>query len=406
MLKTSLIAFVVAVSCLLGMRPPMDAAEPAPVIGPVIHEWGVFSSHEDTETANADMRAEWDSLPEFVFGQMVGRRGAPLLAVDKPVVFVHSKQPTRLDFRVDFAVGLPAVWWPRDDAPTSGGIRKFDPAAPQPPPKKHVRWVVAAQPGVAGRLERIPAGHWMGELRNTKADHLQPVDESGRPVQSGEKFLYYDGIFPNLRYAKVTVDGPKVTVENVSGVELLDVTVIDRRTAGKVKTAKADSLKGKQSVSFEAPTDITVEAAGKQLVGSLVSAGLFDDEAACFLKAWNDAFLRDGEVTVHYRLPQAEYDRLLPITVKPAPSRTVRVGVVFHPHCGSATEARIAELIKDLDSDDFRKREAAGKKLSEMARASFGALLKRRNAEKDPEIRARLDKALEKFEAEPAVGRR
>ena len=71
-----------------------DVKEPAdpPVKGFLVHEWGVFRVHDDVELANADLRAEWDGLPTFVYGQTM-RRDFPRhwdrvqVEVLKPVIY-------------------------------------------------------------------------------------------------------------------------------------------------------------------------------------------------------------------------------------------------------------------------------------------------------------------------------
>src|SRR5436309_4410298 len=84
---------------------------PPPVKGFAVHEWGVFRVHDDVELANADMRAEWDGLPKFVYGQTTGRhfprRVDDLRPVFKPVIFFHAEQPMRAAVRVDFPKGVP-----------------------------------------------------------------------------------------------------------------------------------------------------------------------------------------------------------------------------------------------------------------------------------------------------------
>jgi len=81
--------------------------------GLVVHEWGLFSAYNDLELANADVRAEWDNLPRFVYGQVDGRT-IPVFhgAVLAPVIYFHCPQATNLNVRVDFPKGRPAVWWP------------------------------------------------------------------------------------------------------------------------------------------------------------------------------------------------------------------------------------------------------------------------------------------------------
>src|SRR3979409_718766 len=86
-----------------------------PVGGFFVHEWGVWRVHDDIELANADMRAEWDELPAFVYGQTTTRAfprhwDAPITTVTKPVIYFHAPQPLEVNVRVEFPTGVPAVW--------------------------------------------------------------------------------------------------------------------------------------------------------------------------------------------------------------------------------------------------------------------------------------------------------
>ena len=83
---------------------PMAPSDP-PVKGFLVHEWGVFRVHDDAEFANADMRAEWDDLPSFVYGQTTTRDfprhwDVPPTNVYKPVIFFHALQPMEVNLRV------------------------------------------------------------------------------------------------------------------------------------------------------------------------------------------------------------------------------------------------------------------------------------------------------------------
>src|SRR5262249_56424811 len=89
--------------------------------GLVVHEWGVFRVHNDMELANADMRAIWEGLPKFVYGQVTGRslprHWHNVEIVDRPVIFFHAAQPVECELRIDFPRGMPGVWWPGSQRP-------------------------------------------------------------------------------------------------------------------------------------------------------------------------------------------------------------------------------------------------------------------------------------------------
>src|SRR6516225_8230454 len=77
-----------------------------PAKGLVVHEWGIWRVHNDVEFANADMRAIWEALPPFVYGQVSGRElpkhWRNIEAVDRPVVFFHTPTAVSLTMHLDF----------------------------------------------------------------------------------------------------------------------------------------------------------------------------------------------------------------------------------------------------------------------------------------------------------------
>jgi hypothetical protein len=86
---------------LLATAASAPAAEP--VKGVALHEWGVFTVLDGSQTVGEALREEWKSLPPFVFGVLDGRK-MPLppepTAVKKPVI----------------PGGRPMVWWPADSS--------------------------------------------------------------------------------------------------------------------------------------------------------------------------------------------------------------------------------------------------------------------------------------------------
>src|SRR3954462_2449000 len=98
---------------LLPLLPAAPADVPPAQKGLVVHEWGVFRVHDDAEMANADARAEWDSLPPFMYGNVSGRllpvNWGPLEIRRRPVVFFHTPEAAALTMRIDFPGGIPGV---------------------------------------------------------------------------------------------------------------------------------------------------------------------------------------------------------------------------------------------------------------------------------------------------------
>lgn len=386
---------------LLATAASAPAAEP--VKGVALHEWGVFTVHEGGPAANSLMKAEWDALPKFVFGRTAGRQvpERPLLEVAKPVIHVHADRTvaaSAMTIRVDFPGGRPMVWWPAND---NRGLKGLD-----IPEDKALMWrfFVGERNGRRGAepgFEEIPAGHWMERLRKIRAadltfeNHVLPGG-GGRVVPLRERFVYYDGLLPVPAGVRAET-GPdrRVTLTGAASFAAADVLVIDRSADGRLRVGRVAELKAGASVDKPELAETDAAAETKRLAGSLTAAGLNADEAESLAEIWRKEFFDTPGVQVIYRLPQTEYDRLLPLQVEPRPEKIVRVGLMRLVLGDPALEARIRTLAGRLDDEDFDAREAATKELAELGPAAAPALRRRLATGKlSAEARSRLERAL------------
>ncbi len=395
---------------LAGIAPA--APEPAVAKGLVVHEWGVFRVHDDAEMANADARAEWDSLPPFMYGNVSGRvlpvNWGRLEIRRRPVIFFHAPEPLALALRIDFPGGIPGVWWPGTLSPAAQGTVRpaigtalvWQLQLKQPPP--------GARPQNAGYRE-VPKGHWVEQMRAVQCDDVFATFGQGPIDVDREKFVFYDGIFPQGKWLRITVEKDKVALHSQVKHPVHDVTVIDRRGDGKVRigrVAKLDAgaeVKAVEFVEVER-TKFATEAADV-LVSHLAAAGLFKDEAASLLAACKKELLETDGVTVFYRLPQEEYERRLPMTLSPRAESLVRVGLVHHSHCEPDFAERVRKLAHQLDDAEFEVREAAQKKLQAMGPAATVHLVRILKEEKSAEARRRMLELLVAWDVKQALPR-
>jgi len=136
----------------------------------------------------------------------------------------------------------------------------------------------------------------------------------------------------------------------------------------------------------------------------LRSAGVVAADVPQILRILETQALDNRRMTVVYRLDAAELDRLLPLEVTPTPRRTVRVGLVVARNIDPAVGGEIDELVAQLASPDWDKREAASKQLAELgaaARPKLNAALQ----QKDLEVVWRAERILQAMETPPAPGR-
>jgi hypothetical protein len=204
----------------------------------------------------------------------------------------------------------------------------------------------------------------------------------------------------------VKIEKERVSLKNKVKFALFDMWIVDRRDPGKPRIGRLKRLDAGAAtdVDFVAQKEVKwVEAAGKALTAELKEAGLHEDEAASLTTIWTADFFEAASVTLFYRLPQEEYDRLLPLTVKPQPEKVVRVGLIQHVVFDPDLAARIARLVKQLDHEEFAKREGAQQELAKLGRPAMGYLLRLKPKIISPEPNRRVDELLEKYESERII---
>lgn len=326
-----------------------------------VHEWGVFTVHNDLRLANVDRRREWDELPDFFYRQFPEQRLRWLPAAwDKPVIYFHTRRPSlRVEVRLSFAAGAPVAWWPCAAQPYDPSPGREPPAANRPF-FRHLMWeawlgdrvpataflnptVRRASGWIPAPLFDLPDSCWVRRARAvpeaarvTVMGSRVPRDEPWTTDRiETEKFIYYDGLVPAPDYLACTKsDGAAVTIRNISAFAITNAFVVDNRTA-PMRFARAD-LAARQETPIDlaaAPAPADPEPSARAaLRADLLAAGLFESEADALLDIWRDGLFRRPGVTAFYILPPREYERMIRLYVNPVPKKTVRVGLALHPN--------------------------------------------------------------------------
>ena len=396
----------------------VPAAEAPAQNGLAVHEWGVFRLHDSVDFANADMKQEWNGLPRFVYGQVPGRdlpQQQSNIMVLKPVIYLHSSQACSIDLRVDFPGGMPTVWWPRTTTPAvNDGV--VTEGAKKGEPFRFLQWnfqIIKTAP-VKESLRPVSDKHWMNRLRAVKADTVSmqnPPSTRDNGLQAEgfeqEKFIYYDGMPAKFRGIEMRVTKDKITVANPGSFDAFDVTIVDRRQKDDFRVARLSKLdhgtKDRPIEFVEAKANGWPDKEAKVLLEQLKDAGLFEDEAQSLVDVWKQEFFQAEGLTLFYRIPQEQYERILPLTMKPKPEKLIRVGLVHRPYYDPALAEKVAGLVNDLNDDDYQKREQAQESLVQLGRSAYAHLKFHRNKTTAPENKRRLDQILEKYDATEAM---
>jgi hypothetical protein len=378
--------------------------------GFVVHEWGVFRVNENAEYANADLRAEWDDLPEFIYGHVKGRQvpqhwGAVEIR-RRPIVFFHATEPLTARLTIGFPGGLAGVWFPATESPAVYADQK------QPKASSSLTWNLGIKQCPEGwqpkqRLSPpISDKHWITRIRQVKSDEIFARYSPNRLDVERESFVYYDGIFPQGKWLKIDVTKDGVALTSRVKHSVFDVTVVDRR-GEKVRVGRIAKLDAGEAIKEVKFTEVDASSfsseAAETLLKQIKGCGLFEDEAKSLVDLWKKEMFETPGLNLFYRLPQEEYNARLPMTLTPRPESLVRVGLVYHAHLEPDFADRILELARQLDSQKFADRDAALKKLLAIGPAALVELQRlRERKELAIEVRERIDALIRKWNAKEA----
>lgn len=320
----------------------------------VVHEWGTFTSvlgsngqtvgglHHEEEVlpsfiVGRDLLNELTSIPGSTdcykikgmpvcddFAGVSGYQVTPEIVTQKmetPVIYFYSEDKQQVRVNVSFPQGIISQYFP---APIS-----FLPAT--------------------GKIQGLYGGYTTFDVEITNEKLPLPAVEHGNVyaparevpaanyVRSGdqnEKFIFYRGLghfTTNLTTTSALGEG--VTFKNsgpaISSIILLDVT----SSTGAVKSLGALAngtlnLNDKDVAYFRdrqhKPRAEFEAQAQEVIVKALIESGLYPDEALSMFNTWKTSYLKSHGLRALYVLARHETDKLLPLSISPKPTETVR----------------------------------------------------------------------------------
>ena len=285
----------------------------------VVHEWGTFTS-----VAGRDGQAEtWlplsgdDDLPCFVdrigFGIKPNLSGT--VRMETPVLYFYAPNEVTAQVSVRFKQGAITEWYPRAavmpaqlDSTTDIGQMESTATWPN----------VQIRPSSSPAYPQEPgASHYY----SARATDAAPVQVNGQD----EKFLFYRGVggFQPPLSATLTPDG-RVRMKAHNGGEIGDVIQFDN-SAGRIRYRVANS-RWVQMTLDAAPPEGELLTLYARLERLLVTHGLYEREARAMVETWKDAWFEPGTRLI-YIVPTSFVDAILPLDVRPRPSKIARVFV-------------------------------------------------------------------------------
>ncbi len=314
--------------------------------GLTVHEWGTFTS-----IAGRDGRAiDWSplsgstDLPAFVEhfrdGRFkIGLRGT--VRMETPVLYFYDSREEQVSVKVSFAKGVITEWYPHATRvePTAN---LFDRSLYQAPADGSIAWdAVTVSPSLAAEFPREAQESPYYSARQTSATPLRVRTPIG---EQQEKFLFYRGVstFRVPLSAKLIDDG-KVQVQNDAEEEIPNTILFERR--GEQAGYRIAGAIAKEAALDPPELTGNVDELARELVGMLVAQGLYLDEAQAMVETWRGSWFEEGSRLI-YVVPAKLVNKILPLSIHPAPAEIARVFVgrleLVTPRTKNAVETAFA----------------------------------------------------------------
>ena len=300
--------------------------------GLTAHEWGTFT----TVAGETGQAVEWlplngpNELPSFVehfrgTGFKVGLGGT--IRMETPVLYFYSTHDTKVDVDVSFVHGLITEWYPHaskvEPAETNNDAVLY-----QREKNGSISWkAVRVQPSGERSFPREsgpigPAPSHYYAARSVQASPLQVTTKNGA---QREQFLFYRGAsVAAAPLSAMVMNSGQIEVMNQSADEIPKVFLFERR-GDRVGYREVDAVRA--GAILDAPSlDASLHSQLAELESSLISAGLYPDEAHAMLESWKDSWFEEGSRLI-YIVPRSFVDQILPLTIEPQPAKMERVFV-------------------------------------------------------------------------------
>jgi hypothetical protein len=294
----------------------------------VAHEWGTFTSI----AGNSGTAVEWypwavpSDLPEFV-EHFQSASFKPNLSgtirMETPVLYFYSAQEMTVSVHVTFSKGLITEWYPHATSNAPNDRNVLNTAYPKKDSNGSVTWNgVVLRPRGEGVLphEQKDSRYYAARLTNST-----PLSVHAAKGTQTEKFIFYRGVSSEDSpvNAKVLANG-NVEVANLAQDPVAKICWFERR-GNATGIRAAANLEGREVL--EAPElGGTAEMAEEELLSALMDQGLYPDEARAMLDTWKDSWFEEGSRLL-YIVPPTFVNRVLPLSISPAPVETARVFV-------------------------------------------------------------------------------
>lgn len=322
------------------------AAPAGAATGLEVHEWGTFTTlNSSAGKPLGGLYVDASRLPDFVHGlpyfnynPVKGWAGLNQLRnvtvkMETPVLYFYSKKEMAVDVKVDFPGGTISQWYPtcyESEANPTGPYVDFA----QEPYPGHIAWKATVLPPGPDRPYTTTASgketaEWIAP-RSTEANQLR--GEMGEI----EKFLFYRGLgnFPSAVDLRFLPDGmlqiKNVGTEDIPYLQIYEMPYGSAPMGSGIATVwHQGPMKAGQEIRLKRDNPSTMSgdamASMEEFRLQLEKAGLTAMESRALLNTWYTGYFIEGGLKAFWILPRAMVDRILPLSITPAPDKIERV---------------------------------------------------------------------------------
>lgn len=300
----------------------------------------------------------WPITPEPMATKGFGKRPVTGVTVkmETPVIYFHSKEGFRAKVNVGFNGGSISQWYPR----RSGGESLPLPAPrpqpllnPIPPDEWQIDFSKNYQGSISWEIDVLSPVETRNALLFKPLDTVNwmrarvPEANAVRTGKETEGYLFYRGIGNFNPALETKIDGNEsLHLHNHTGGDIPYLLVYERKGALSSWYAVDEGLKKDAGLEVEesrlsAPpltanpgetgdgsslsgSDVPLELYASMKSG-LTRTGLLASEADAMIQTWWRSYFEAQGLRIFWILPRQATDRILPLSVEPAPAEIVRV---------------------------------------------------------------------------------
>ena len=348
--------FYVLLACCLTISSGLMGSESRPVYsGLTAHEWGTFTSI----AGEKGQGVEWSpltgstDLPGFVehfrsAGFKVRLRGT--VRMETPVLYFYDSHEETVSVKVSFVKGVITEWYPRANR-VEPVASLNDASLRSKQTDGSIAWdSVTLVPTLRADFPTENLDNHYYAARQTSSTPVRVKTPHG---DQQEKFLFYRGVsaFALPISARLTPEG-NLLVENHTAEEISNVILFERR-GEKMGYRIGGAVKDRAILEPPALTE-NMDSLSRELEGILVSRGLYQDEAHAMLETWRNSWFEEGGRLL-YIAPTGFVNTVVPLSISPAPSQTVRVFVGRLEIITPTTEKAVQRALATHDGATLEK---------------------------------------------------